>query len=109
MRRLALLLPLLASPALAQVQTVSNAAPDIILNLLNRDPAAMHEIHVSPAGSRDWGPDRLGAFVLVPGRAARIALAPGQCLHDIRVVFADGRVAERRGVDACATPRMALP
>lgn len=109
MRRLALLLPLLAPPALAQVQPVANAAPDPSFRLVNRDPAAMHEIRVSPAGRRDWGADRLGLEVLVPGRSARIALPPGQCLNDIRVVFADGRVMERQGVDTCALPQLAFP
>jgi hypothetical protein len=69
----------------------------------------MHEIYVSPAGTRDWGADRLGQDVLIPGRFARISLPAGQCLHDIRVVFADGRAVERRRVDTCLLSQLAFP
>ncbi|MDO9708966.1 hypothetical protein [Paracraurococcus lichenis] len=109
MRRLAMLLPLLATPAFAQVQAVVAGAPDPSFRLVNRDPAAVHEIYVSPTGRRDWGMDRLGQDVLVPGRAARISLPAGQCVNDIRVVFADGRAVERRRVDTCAVSQMAFP
>jgi hypothetical protein len=106
---LALLLPLLATPALGQVQPVASSTPDPSFRLVNRDPAAVHEIYVSPAGRRDWGADRLGQDVLVPGRFARITLPAGQCVNDIRVVFADGRAVERRRVDTCALSQMAFP
>ena len=109
MLRLACLAALLPTAAFAQVQTVANASPDPSFRLVNRDPAAVHEIYVSPTGSRAWGADRLGQHVLIPGRAARIGLPPGACLHDIRVVFADGRAVERRGVDTCATSQVAFP
>ena len=109
MRRFAFLAALLPTAALAQVQTVANASPDPSFRLVNRDPAAMHEIYVAPTGRRDWGMDRLGQDVLVPGRFARITLPAGQCVNDIRVVFADGRTVERRRVDTCAVSQMAFP
>ena len=88
---------------------MSNWASDPSFRLVNRDPAAMHEIYVSPTGRREWGADRLGQDVLIPGRFARIALPPGQCLNDVRVVFADGRAVERRRVDTCSLSALALP
>lgn len=110
MRRAALLLPLLATPALAQVQPAAGVGTtDPSFRLVNRDPAAVHEIFVSPTGRREWGIDRLGHDVLIPGRFARITLPPGQCMNDIRVVFADGRVVERRRVDTCTLSQMAFP
>jgi hypothetical protein len=109
MLRFALLATLLPGPAFAQVQTVASATPDPSFRLVNRDPAAMHQIYVSPAGSQAWGADRLGQDVLIPGRFARIDLPAGPCLHDIRVVFADGRAVERRRVDTCAMSQMAFP
>lgn len=69
----------------------------------------MHEIYVRPNGSGGWGTDRLGQDVLVPGRFTRISLPAGPCVHDIRVLFADGRAVERRRVDTCALSQMAIP
>jgi hypothetical protein len=109
MLRFALLAALLPTAALAQAQTVSTGSPDPSFRLINRDPAAVHQIFVSPAGTRAWGADRLGQDVLIPGRFARIGLPAGPCLHDIRVVFADGRAVERRRVDTCAMSQMAFP
>jgi len=112
MRRLAplaLLLPLLAAPACAQVQQVANTTQDPSFRLVNRDAAAMHEIYVSPSGGWNWGADRLGQDVLIPGRFTRISLPGGQCLNDIRVVFADGRAVERRRVDTCLLAQLAFP
>jgi hypothetical protein len=117
MLRLAFLVALLPTAALAQTQTVATGSPDPSFRLVNRDPAAVHEIYirpalgrdVSPSGSRAWGADRLGQDVLIPGRFARIGLPAGQCVHDVRVVFADGRAVERRRVDTCATAQLAFP
>jgi hypothetical protein len=109
MRRFAFLAALLPTAAIAQVQTVAKATPDPSFRLVNRDPAAVHEIYVSSSGSRAWGADRLGQDVLIPGRFARIGLPAGQCLHDIRVVFADGRAVERRRVDTCTTSQVVFP
>ena len=106
MLRLAFLAALLPTAALAQVQVVATASPDPSFRLVNRDSAAVHEIYVSPSGSRAWGADRLGQDVLIPGRFARIGLPAGPCLHDIRVVFADGRAEERRQVDTCSITDM---
>ena len=106
---LAALVPLLAAPAPAQVRQVSNWASDPSFRLVNRDAAAVQEIYVSPTGRRDWGMDRLGQDVLNPGRHARISLPAGQCLNDIRVVFADGRAVERRRIDTCVLSQLAFP
>ena len=49
MLRLAFLAALLPTAALAQAQTVATGSPDPSFRLVNRDPAAVHEIYVRPA------------------------------------------------------------
>ena len=93
----------------AQKQTVAIDTPAPALRLVNRDPAAVHDIRVSPTGSRAWGADRPGQDVLAPGRVARTGLPAGGWPHDIRLVFADGRAVERRGADRRAASQAAFP
>ncbi|MBX9699257.1 MAG: Tat pathway signal protein [Acetobacteraceae bacterium] len=70
---------------------------------VNRSGLTMNEIYVSLSTDRNWGSDRLGQNVLPPGAALDIRLpAGGACTVDIRVVYADGRAVERRGVETCS-------
>jgi|GEM_PF-1168457 len=75
---------------------------DPSFRLNNQGSRTIREIYVSSAQDSAWGVDRLGAQVLQPGQALVIRLPAGQCLNDIRVVFADGQASERRQVDTCA-------
>ena len=107
---------LLALPAIAERQVpavprppVAAAPTDPSFRLVNRDLTAVHRIYVTPSALRGWGADRLGQDVLVSGRAARIGLPAGQCVNDVRVVFADGRTQDRRRVDTCAVPQLVFP
>jgi len=84
------------------------AAGDPSFRLANRGGATINEIYVSSANDQSWGADRLGQDVLPAGRHALIRLPQGQCMNDIRVVFADGRAEERRRVDTCAITEMAF-
>ncbi|WP_270937187.1 hypothetical protein [Falsiroseomonas oryzae] len=90
----ALLMLGLAAPALAQ-----STDPSFRVN--NRTAIVINEIYVSSANDNSWGADRLGANVLQPGQSLGIRLPQGQCMNDIRVVFADGQTHERRRVDTC--------
>ncbi len=83
----------LASPALAQND------PSFRLN--NRTAVTINEVYVSSANDNSWGRDLLGANVLPAGQTLVIRLPSGQCMNDIRVVFANGQAHERRRVDTC--------
>ncbi len=101
LRRLALMLPLLAAagPALAQ--------GDPSFNLVNRSGQPINEIYVSPVTEQFWGRDLLGAEVLPDGRAFPVRLAPqAGCRHDVRVVYADGRADQRRDQNTCVITEM---
>jgi len=111
---------LLALPAIAQRQVLVGPRPavatapapattDPSFRLVNRDLSAVHRIYVTPAAQRGWGADRLGQDVLISGRIARIGLPAGQCVNDIRVVFADGRTQDRRRVNTCETSSLVFP
>jgi len=84
----------LAAPALAQ----SN---DPSFRVNNRTAITINEIYASSSNDNSWGPDRLGANVLPPGQSIVVRLPQAQCINDIRIVFADGQVHERRRVDTC--------
>lgn len=85
------------------------AGGDPSFRLVNRGAATLNELYVSPSRESQWGPDRLGQGVLPSGQAFIVRLPTGLCENDIRAVFADGRVAERRRVDTCAITDLALP
>lgn len=84
----------LAAPAAAQ----SN---DPSFRLNNRTAVTINEIYVSSSSVNNWGPDRLGANVLNPGQYLMVNLPAGQCVNDIRVVYANGRSQEWRQQNTC--------
>ena len=90
----ALLMLGVAAPALSQTND-----PSFRLN--NRTAVTINEVYTSSANDNSWGRDLLGANVLPPGQSLMIRLPAGQCLNDIRVVFANGQAHERRRVDTC--------
>lgn len=98
--KLLLLLPfflLLPGAAFAQ-----SAAPNPSFNLVNRGNAAIKEFFATPAGRANWGRDRLEGKGLPTGAKAPIRLlADGNCIYDLRVVFADGRTEDRREFNLC--------
>ncbi len=96
LRRLALVAALaaLALPAAAQSNN-----PDFRLN--NRGQQPINEIYVSSSADANWGQDRLGVNVLPAGQSFMLVLPAGQCMNDIRVIWADGRNQERRQVNTC--------
>ena len=73
--------------------------PDFRVN--NRTNTVINEIYVSSAREQSWGRDLLGQNVLSPGQSFMVSLPAGQCLNDIRVVFATGQSMERRAVNTC--------
>lgn len=90
-------LPLLAVPALAQ------SGNDASFSLVNRGSRAVRELFVTPSGDPNWGQDRLRGRALAPGASFAVRRrADGTCVLDIKVVFADHRTEERRGLNTCA-------
>jgi hypothetical protein len=84
----------LAAPALAQTSD-----PSFRVN--NRTSVTINEIYASSANDNSWGSDHLGQNTLPPGQSYVVRLPQGQCMNDIRIVFANGTAHERRRVDTC--------
>lgn len=84
----------LSGPAMAQVTD-----PSFRLN--NRSGQTITEVYVSSSDVSSWGQDRLGADVLPAGRTLMIRLPNGQCVNDIKVVFANRQLLERMRVNTC--------
>jgi hypothetical protein len=76
-------------------------------NFVNLTGETIREIYVSLSTQSNWGPDRLGANVLPHGASLPINLPMGAgCLSDIRVVYMNGRAAERRGLETCSVSNL---
>jgi hypothetical protein len=67
----------------------------------NRSGLTINEIYVSSSQNNSWGNDRLGNEVLQPGRFWTIRQSETGCTFDLRAVFSNGRVFERRNINAC--------
>lgn len=100
--------PLLGGLLLALALLTARAVPapaagDPSFSLVNRGAAAVRTLYVTPSGDPNWGEDRLaGRPPIPPGGSFPVRRrADGRCRMDIRVVFADGRSEERRGLDTC--------
>ncbi|MBC7800146.1 MAG: hypothetical protein H7Z10_05955 [Gemmatimonadaceae bacterium] len=106
MRRLigmAMLAGFVAAPAAAQ-------APNPSFNIVNRGTSPISEVFATPSGQTTWGRDRLGDRTVAPGQNAPVRLpADGQCVYDIRVVFANGQTDERRRLNTCNLDNVIAP
>ena len=88
-----------AATALALPAAAQSTNPDFRLN--NNSGQTVNEVYVSSSADQNWGRDRLGQNVLPPGQSLMISLPAGQCVNDLRVVYANGRAQERRQVNTC--------
>jgi hypothetical protein len=77
------------------------AGQNASFNLVNHGRQPIREIYVSSARDTHWGDDRLGRQNLTPGRYLAVQLPANDCVNDVRVVWADGRAEDRRGIDTC--------
>jgi hypothetical protein len=92
-----------ALPAVAQ------SSGDGSFALVNRGASPVQELYVTPAGDANWGRDRLHGQRVAPGAAFRVLLRrDGNCIFDVRAVFADGRREERRGLNTCSLDDVAV-
>ncbi len=85
------------------------AAQDQTFLIVNRSPADLAAIYVSPAAEARWGPDVLAETHLVAGRSIALLIRNGreQCEYDFRLVYAGGETVEKwRNI--CLTPYLTL-
>jgi S1-C subfamily serine protease len=82
--------------------------------LVNRTTTAVRELFATPAGSANWGQNRLDGRngnpgSIPPGGSYAVRRrADSACIFDLRVVFADGKSEERKGVNVCATEQVTI-
>lgn len=82
---------------------VAAGGGDPSFQFVNRTGAQVNELYVSLSSDGSWGRDRLGQGVLLSGNGFWVNLPQGRvCTVGVRVVYADGRTAERRGVETCS-------
>ena len=107
MLRASLLVVCLALPGAAFAQA---GVPNPSFNLVNRNAAAIREFYATPAArATKWGRDLLDGRGLAPGGKTPIRLpADGNCIYDLRALFADGHFEEKRGLNACQSEDVAL-
>lgn len=92
---------------LAVLPGIAAAQGDPSFHLVNRSGQAILEIYVSAVTDTNWGRDLLGQDVLPNGRSFPVRIAPAAgCRQDVRVVYADRRVEERRNQDTCGIAEM---
>jgi hypothetical protein len=84
-------------------------AEDPSFILINRSRAVLNELYLSPTGDDSWGEDRLGDSTILGGGSRTIRLPPGECLYDIRVVFANGEANEKRRLNLCQITNLRVP
>ena len=77
-------------------------------NLLNRSSSAIKELYVTPAGDERWGRNRLAEPLRAGASFAVRRRIDGNCIFDIRVVYTDGRIEDRRGLDSCKAEDVAV-
>ncbi len=85
------------------------AADDPSFRLVNRGDQAIAELFATPAGTGTWGQNRLDTGPLAPSASRVFRLPRGQCVYDLRVVFAKRRTLERKGADLCRVTDLPVP
>jgi len=91
---LALIAPLL----LAAAPTISD------LTVVNRATVAIAELYLSASDEDSWGDNRLPDNAVAPGQTTHLTqLHLRGCKFDMRAIYADGSVEDKRGLDACRT------
>jgi hypothetical protein len=81
------------------------------VNIVNRTGVTIREFYMTDVDTRGWGDDRLGQDVVEPGDSLRVVPTPrqrsrGYCQYDMKIVFANERTVERRGVNLCSTSNL---
>jgi hypothetical protein len=83
--------------------------PNPSFNAINRATTAITELYATPAGRTGFGRSRLDGKRLEPGASFAVRLpADGNCIYDIRAVFADGHHEDRRDQNTCKVEDIVL-
>lgn len=108
--RLVVVLAVSILPAVAKAQGGNPQGGNPSFNLVNRSDQAINELYATPTGVGRWGQDRLARSLLPAGQTFPVRLPQGtNCFYDIRVIYADGRSAERRRANVCAVAQVVFP
>jgi hypothetical protein len=91
--------------------TATGKAPDDpSFRLFNRAAVPVTEVYATPSGAGNWGQNRLDSGQLAPDHAQMLALPhDGNCIYDLRVVFADKRSMERKRTNLCRVAELPVP
>lgn len=90
-------------------RTGQAATDDPSFRLVNRSRAEVNEVYASPSGNDDWGRDRLGDDTVRANGTYVVRLPPGDCTYDVRVVFANKEIVERRQLNLCRITDLKVP
>lgn len=85
----------------------ASASCDTSFRVINNSSAVVERVFFSHSTQNGWGNDQLGQAVLTPGRSQGFRAA-NTGSYDFRVVWANGRAAELRGVNICAASNIVI-
>lgn len=78
-------------------------------NLANKSPQPIAQVFVTPAGDANWGQNRLTSGPIAPGASFAVRRkVDGNCVFDLRVVYADKTREEKRTVNTCTADDIAF-
>lgn len=84
--------------------------PNASFYVVNRGVSSITRVYASPAGMPNWGTNRLPGAAVAIGQNTPIRLAAdGNCIYDIRIVYASGVTDERRDVNTCEVDSLIFP
>lgn len=93
-----------------QQRQQQRATNDPSFRLVNRSGRQINEVYATAVGVDTWGNDRMGSEVIPPGATHIVRIAPdGNCVYDVRVVYADGTSAEKRRINLCTIVDLSFP
>lgn len=88
----------------------SKESGDPSFRLVNRGPRTIAELFATPAGTGTWGENRLDPGGLPPAAEKLVHVTrTGNCLFDLRVVFADHKAVEKHRTDLCRITDLPVP
>jgi hypothetical protein len=90
-----------------RVVMVPTQACDTSFRVVNNSSATVGQLFFSHSTQGAWGADQLGSSVLPPGRFVSYRAAHAGA-YDFRVVWANGRAAEIRGVNICRASQITV-
>lgn len=97
---------LLGLPALLLTPSsllAENCQPKLSLTIDNYDNSNLVQLYISPSGTDSRSNEKLQGRVVKPGETVDIAIynKPGECVYDIRAVFANGEEKVERQLNLC--------